>query len=322
MIYKMKGIFPILFKWLLIFTVTFVWTKANVHAHQIIDAVVASVDGEPITLSDLCARLQPPRRLTLEEAAADTTARAMLDALIMEKLIEAEAASRKVSVVEGEVEAVIDRVAARNGLSRPQFENALRAENNSLDNFKRQIRQELLRQKLAASLAAGGISISDEDADEYIKNNPQLFGGGRRVELQQIFISTQNRDEEEALKLINQALEAAKQGADFGATARKFSEAPEAQAGGSLGTLAEADLSPLIFNAILHLQEGQHSEVVRSPAGYHIFRVVRRGQGDQIDLDKNREEAREILRREKLEILLKNYFTETLYKQHAVDKKW
>ena len=179
-----------------------------------------------------------------------------------------------------------------------------------------------MRQKLAAGLAAGGVVVSDEDADEYIKDHPQLFGGGGKIELEQIFISTRGRNEIETQDLMNQALNLAKQSGDFAAAARKFSESPEAAEGGSLGVLPEADLSPLIFNAILHLKDGDISEPVSSPAGMHAFKVVRRERAGEVDLQQHREEAREALRRDKLEGLLKDYFTAGLYKQHAVDMKW
>ncbi|NLF24995.1 MAG: hypothetical protein GX589_04975 [Deltaproteobacteria bacterium] len=301
-------------------TLCLAWSTAR--AQEVIDSVVASVDGEPITLLELCNYLRPPRRLTLQEAAASKEARQALDSIIRDRLIAIEAATRRVSISDEEVQAVVERVASRNNLTRGEFEEALRNENNTIENFKVQIKNELLRQKLAASLAAGGVNISDQEADEYIKDHPQLFGGGGEVELQQIFVSTGIRSAEQAAELINKALEQIKQSGDFAAAARKFSESPEASEGGSLGSLAESELNPLIFNSILHLKQGDLSAITQSSAGLHVFKVVRREQAGKLNLDEHREEAREALRREKLEDLLKGYFGPNLYKQHAVDMKW
>jgi hypothetical protein len=54
----------------------------------VIDAVVATVDDKPITLTDLSARLTPRRKLSFQQAAQDQEAQQALDAMILEKLIE------------------------------------------------------------------------------------------------------------------------------------------------------------------------------------------------------------------------------------------
>ena len=289
----------------------------------VLNAVVATVDGEPFTLQDISKRLSPPRKLTLAEAAVDAEAREVLDQLILEKLIEEEAKTRRIVVSDEEVESYVNQLAARNQLTRAEFEKALlEQQRKDIASFKKDISSQILKSKLAGELVRGGLAVSDDEVQAYITEHPELGRTGGKIKLSQILITTSQHGEGEAEKLIGSIRNKIKEGEDFAALARKYSESPEASQGGSLGLIDEKDLDPQIFETVFSLPAGQTSEVVRSAIGFHLFRVDdRMGAEKGGDETKVREEVMQILKQQKLELKLRNYFSTDLYNNHSVDKK-
>ncbi|MBX7143484.1 MAG: SurA N-terminal domain-containing protein, partial [Oligoflexia bacterium] len=106
----------------------------------VVNAVVASVDGKPITLRDVTRRLANPRDLSLNDASKDPEARAILDALIMELVLSSEAEAKKISVGDDDVERYVEEVARRNNLSKDGFEKALLQQKRSLDDYRQFVR--------------------------------------------------------------------------------------------------------------------------------------------------------------------------------------
>ena len=287
-----------------------------------LDTIVASVNSKPITLQDLCRRLQPPRSLTLEQASQDPEARAVLDQQIMDLLIEEEAESRKIGVSDAEVTDYISEVAARNKLSLEGFEKALADERKNLADYKHALRIEILKSKLSSSFVRGSVSVSDEEIDAYLSEHRELTKSGSKVRLRQILLRVDRMGDEEAHALIDRIAARVRGGEEFANLAEEFSQAPEAKDGGKLGLIAEEDLSPVLFDAIYPLKPGEISAVTKTDVGYHLFKLEERlVQKDDSSEKELREEARQGIEREKMQDRVSHYFSVDLFKLHTVDRK-
>jgi peptidyl-prolyl cis-trans isomerase SurA len=294
----------------------------------VIDTVVAAVDEKPITLKELQARLSPPRKMSLKDISSDHEAQQTLDAIIAERVFEAEAASKRVSVADEEVDEYINEVAARNSLSRQDFEAVLKREGKSLDWYKRQVRTEITKTKLASSITRGGVSVSEQEIDEYIKDNPSSRPEGAAIKLRMISISALDKSQEDLAAKVKAVEDALAAGDSFGDVAKKFSEGAHASEGGLLGVLAEKDLSSNIFDAVLSIDEGEHSKAVTSDDSTQFFFVEERIEGsDDSDEETDnsearRDEARKAIQRRKTEEKVNSYFSTELEKNHSIDKKF
>jgi peptidyl-prolyl cis-trans isomerase SurA len=291
----------------------------------VVDAVVATVDDKPITLSELSARLVPPKKLSMSEARGNQEVLKTLDALIFEKLIEEEATSKRISANDSDIEEYLNEVAKRNGLSGNDFEKALASEGRSLAAYKQQVRLDILRTRLASSMTRGGVSISDAEVDEYISNNPEMLQAGETVKLRQIVISSFGRDEKALQSRTAEALAALEGGEKFADVASRFSEGPHASDGGLIGVVAEKDLSADITSAISSVDEGEWTSPLASESGVQIFFVEQRFEGsegsEEGGNDVIRNEVRQSLQQQKSQEKLSSFFSTELYKNHAVDKK-
>ncbi|MCB0333833.1 MAG: peptidylprolyl isomerase [Bdellovibrionales bacterium] len=288
---------------------------------HLVDAIIASVNGKPITLREVTQRMPKHEAMSLSEASRNPEVRYILDALILEKLIEEEALSQKLSVTDNEILSYISEVANRNGLALEDFYKALDKEGISKDKYQHQVKFDILRSKLASTMMRKGVGISEEEVDRYIEEHPEISHSGTKLKLRQIFISTENRSDEDAKELI-EAIRSELEDDDFPQLSRKYSESSERSDGGLLGVIAEEDLSGEIFDAVFSLEEDQTSEIVHTNAGFHLFHLDERYREDSEEQQEQlRAEIRKTLEQEKLQSKMQTYFSSELYKLHAVEKK-
>lgn len=288
----------------------------------LIDAIAASVDDKPITLTDLCARLRPPRKLSLTQASKDPEAMKALDQLILEKVLEEEAKVKRLVVGDSELDDYMNEVAQRNNMTREQFVVALAREGQDLQSYKQQIKLDILKAKLASTITRGGVSTSETEVDEYIENHPELKVEENTIKLHQIIIRKEGRTQDEVTQRVEAVTRGLESGTPFSDIAAKLADNGAVPDGTLLGVLAESDLSDEISSAVQGLKSGEHSKPVESDSEIHIFFVERRYTDDEDDNEEAlRAEARQIIQKQKTQQRLASYFGEELFKNHAVDKR-
>jgi parvulin-like peptidyl-prolyl isomerase len=145
------------------------------------------------------------------------------------------------------------------------------------------------------------VSVSSPEVRRYYQANPQEFEKPEQVHARQIVVATQE-DAAAAMELL-------RSGADFAAVAKEKSTAPEAESGGDLGYFAMGEM-PAEFNVVFGLPKGGTSGTVKSPYGYHIFKLVDKRRAGRISLEEARKEITEKLRREKEDKRYKQWLTE------------
>ncbi len=287
-----------------------------------IDSVVASVNGKPITLQEVLQRMTPPRTLSLKEASQDNDARDILDLIITERLIEEDTANRHIGVSSAEVDTYVEEIAKRNQLSPDQFTQALAREGKNLIQYKEQVRLDILRSKLTTQYLQNSVTVSKDEIDQYLKDNPRIAQGGIKLKLSQILITLNGKSEAQAETIIEEAKSRLAKGESFPVVAASLSEGIEGKEGGSLGILAEQDLNPEIFSALYSLAPGETSAPIKTPAGMHIFKVDERyGSEEGVVQASILEEVKKIIRQQKIDAKMYTYFTSELPKLYSVEKK-
>lgn len=288
----------------------------------ILDAVLASVNEQPITLSDVRRRLAREKSISLSEVSTDADARRALETLIFERLLDAEAASRKMTVVDGEIDRYIDEIAKRNNLTVEGFKAALAAEHRDFADYRSQVKGDILRSRLSQVVMQAGVAVTETEVDRYLAEHPELTGSGAKLKLRQIFVDRSRHTESAALEKLDAARSRIAAGEDFRAVAAALSESPDASDGGLLGVVAEKDLSPEIFDAVFALETGTMSAVTRTAQGFHLFWVDERFAPEKSEeSERLRDEVRRTLLEQKNRSRMESFFTAELYKAHSVDRK-
>ncbi len=298
---------------------SFCYTIAG--AEELIDRIVAVVNNDVITLSDLnkvtalmFAGIDKNQSFT-EEQRAEVEQKA-LEQLIEKKLIEQKAREFDIKVSDKEVNRAIEDVLKRNNLSLEQLKEILKKDGASFEEYRKMLQSEILQSKVIGREVRSKVTITDKDIHEYYeKNVKHQEKTGEKVRIQQIFFATPpDMMPKQVEKLASQLEEIRAKivgGEDFGRMAVAFSQDPSAKEGGDLGYFGRGELLPVIENAAFSLQIGEVSTVIRSPAGLHLIRVIDKKGGDgQTGIHANREEIEESLYRQEVDALFIKWMEE------------
>ncbi len=252
--------------------------SATTYARKI--KVVALVNGEPITLTDLQRALdgmkQAERRVLSTGERARGIKRELLEKMIDAKLLLEEAKRKRIVLAPRAVDATIEMI-ERDYTVGGLTEELLR-QGKTMDSFRTETRDSLLIQKLLKREVVDRMAGSREEIEKYFKENQERYVLPEQVRVRQIVTKT----EEEATELRKQIL----RGTDFEVLASKHSLGPEATQGGDLGFFSRGRMPPSIEAACFKLKTTQVSQVVASPYGYHLFKLIERRPERKLSIEK------------------------------------
>jgi len=288
---------------------------------EVVDRVVAVVSNDVITLYELDnvvksyiermgKSLGPEDRNRVVEEARKVVLNRMIDDLIIEQ----QARRAGIIVKEEDVMSSIADLLARRNTKLEDFKEALAKEGSSFEEFKEETKKHLMKMRLAQREVRSKIAVSEEEIGEYYSRHRDIYEGKESIRLKQILIAIPNGADGETKKKLRmgaeEILKKLKAGEPFELMASRFSKGPEAQAGGDLGFVEKGTMFPSVEEAAFRLKEGELSEVVESPLGFHILKVVdRRGKGAK-PLAVIREEIKNEITNEKMERKLQEWVQE------------
>ena len=264
-----------------------------------IDGVAAVVNTGFITRKEIDDRI-----VTLQKQGAKlpsdvvTLRKAILERLIIEKVQIQEAEQNGISVSEKELAKIVDDIAARNKTTLAEFKAKIIASGMSFERYKEMLRNDIMMSRYREREVESKIKISDAEVDNFIAeqsrgrggavrpiaNTPSAAGGVEEIDIAQIFIPADANAgagaQAEAKKKAESLLKDARGDVDFlqlGEMAAKENPKIKFQ---ELGYRTPDRLPQLFYEAIRNIGGGQvANNVVKSPAGYHVLKVLDRRSG-------------------------------------------
>jgi peptidyl-prolyl cis-trans isomerase C len=216
--------------------------------------VVARVGERHVTLADLKRYLDRNAGTDLAQLTPEV-ASAMLDQYIEEIVISEYAASHGVEVPAEKIAAAVRTEAGSTVLEK---------------------RDEMRRARLLTDLATDVPEPTAEQVRAYYEQHAAEFRTGEEVRVRQILVN----DETLAADLVKRL----RGGADFGSLSAEFSRAPNAKRGGEIGYISRGELPKMFEDVIFGLRPGDISEVIRTDATFHIFKVEERRAAGTVDI--------------------------------------
>lgn len=252
-----------------------------------IDRVVAIVNDEAITKHELRARLAVVERQLRSQGtqlpAPDVLERQLLERMIVDRIQLQFAKETGLQISDGELDGALRRIAEGNRLSLPDFRAALARDGVDWNKFREEIRGEMAVSRLRDREVESRIVISEGEVDNFLANPQKASGGEVVVQLAHIVIRVPEQVETAQLMRIRaraeQALQQIKGGEDFGTVAATYSDAPDGLSGGAMGARPLDRLPTLYAEAAQQLSPGGVSGILRSPAGFHILKLLGKSGG-------------------------------------------
>ena len=249
------------------------------------DFIVAVVNSEPITNNDVRSRLARAEAQLAQQGGGmpprELLARQVLERLILERTQLQKAKELGIKVDDVAVSQAEQTVARQNNMSVDALHRRLARDGMSVERFREELRGQLLQQRLREREVEARVKVSDLDIDQYLRE--QQSGAdlaSQEINLGHVLVlAPENASPAQAAERQARAQRAAERvrgGEDFATVARELSDAPEGQRDGLLG-LRPVDRYPELFvNATLGRPVGSIVGPVRSPAGFHVLKVVER----------------------------------------------
>jgi peptidyl-prolyl cis-trans isomerase SurA len=245
---------------------------------QELDGIVALVEEDVILKSELDAAITtiemqvrargenlPPRQILEEQ---------VLERLIMTRLEVIRAEETGIRASDANIDQALQQVARQNGISVTQLRQAIESDGYDFEEFRRQIREEILSSELRQRVAASMDDITETEVDIMLASGGV---GGEEYNISQILIqlpegasgAEARAAEERAREVRQQVLD----GMDFAEAAISFSQAPDALEGGNVGWRQINTLPPVFADALEPLGPGEITDPIRSPGGFLLLRV-------------------------------------------------
>ena len=260
---------------------------------RVIDGVVAVVNDEPVTFSEV--RESVAEALGIPVGDADGFLREERDSRIVIRWIEAlveavlvrqELVKQGQPVPDAEIDKAVESVRKSNGMSEAQFVEILGREGLTLATYRRRLRWQMERGAIVRAKKFKDVSVTEQEVREYFRENADRFLVGSQVQEEAIFLPFPAADPQAAGDPAAPARFAAQQAAEAIRGGKTIREAYEL----ARRTLPAAqwvecdfvpveDLLPEMQRELRRLRTGDISQPFFTEAGIYIIRVVARRGG-------------------------------------------
>jgi len=247
---------------------------------EVLDRIIAKVNGDIITLSDFQARqlaaLREANVPTQEQAAyLQANNRRLLNEAIDDLLIAQEAEAAGGRIPTEFLKKYIEEIKKDYGMKTDEeFEQELRREGVTIEEIMRNIERSALTHRYLVDEVDKKTTVSDAELRaEYEARKSTDYTIPARDHLQEILISNKESDPDARAAEVMARLRA---GEDFATLAGSVSAAPSSEFGGDLGLVARRDMRPDLAAAVAKLEPGQVSEPMAARGGLRIVRLAGR----------------------------------------------
>ena len=270
-------------------------------AAEVYDRIVAVVNNDIITMSELeslSKAIEAQSGIKPNAKMDKRVERQMLDVLIDRKLAKEEAKRRGLKVSPKEVKEALDHFKQRNNIPNDEaLAKALSNQGLSLKEFKQQIADQIMQDRLLALTVGSKVVVSDAEVrrmyNEHFKTGGNQF---HIIDLRLPFPSGATDEQKEEIKQKAEAiLKDVKQGVPFAEAAKKLSLSPT-----DVGFVNQDDLDPRLAEFLSKLKEKEVAPVA-TPGGFQLIQIVGRRSGEAKSFEEAAPEIRRILSQQEMQ---------------------
>jgi peptidyl-prolyl cis-trans isomerase SurA len=281
-------------------------TLAGTGLAEVVDRIVAEVNNEIITMSELQNMAKSiAAQSGIKPGGPDEKKmqRSMLEALIDRKLAKAEAKRRGIEVSDKELSDALGQFKKRNNIPDDEaLAKGLSQAGLSLKEFKQQLADQIIQERLLSVVVGSKVTISEAEIRRLYEE--RFKKGGNQVHLVTLrmpFPPGATSEQKEATKQKAESLiNAVKRGESLMDASKKLSLDPT-----DVGFVAQSDLDPRLAEFLGQLKLKDVAPV-ETPEGYQLIQLIDRRSGEARSFQEVAPEIRRMLTQQEME----KYFTE------------
>jgi peptidyl-prolyl cis-trans isomerase SurA len=280
--------------------IAFIFFTGSAYAAPLLDRVVAVVNKEVITWSELY------RAMEFEVMSSDTKSMSAGDkqklfkeneAAFLESMIDKKLqlqAAKKLDIDAGkeEIADAIEGIKKKYSMDEKEFEASLKKEGFSFDEYRKRLAEHIILSKVVSQQVRNKVVVTDEEVKKYMAGNTDT-----EYRVRQIFFRKPEKDADRTAveARAGEVFQKVKDGEDFAATALKYSEDATGRVGGDLGFIKKELLGKEFISVLSQMSVGDVSKPFWTARGLHIIKLE-----EKVDA-KNMDEFRESVKKKLFE---------------------
>lgn len=297
--------------WLLIFF-AFTWLGGK----EIVEAIVAIVNEDIITISDYKRQHDSLYQMLREQIQGEEfekqynrLSKELLNTMITERLLFQEAKKLDVDVSE-QIKLTIENIKKENNIETDQeLMRIMQQQGIDFEVWKKNMEETFLKQQVLFAEVDRGIVIDDAEIVNYYKQHNDEFTELPEYRLSAIYLISEGVNDSEIQERKNEIERQIAEGNDFGSLASQYSDGPEKETQGDLGTFKKGELEKSLEQEVEKLKIGEVSPWLKVKGGWYILKLVDKKESRMKTFEEVRKEIEEKLfgekRRNKYEEFLK-----------------
>jgi peptidyl-prolyl cis-trans isomerase SurA len=289
------------------------WTPVSA---QIIDEMVANVNGEMISWTDLAKREEEIRR-DLErrlsgqelEQALQLELESILVDMINEKLLyqRAERLGLDINLVYRRQTENFKKM--NNIESNEDLKAALESQGMTLEEFRESVLRFGVPDAMISAEVRQKIIIPSSEVEAYYQENQDFFANPAVFTFREIgLLLIKSGQEDELLEQAAEIVAAARSGKDFAELVKQHSQAASADRGGLVDGLSVEDMSPIILQVLDSLEPGEVSDPVLMPRAVMVLKLLEKEAAHVASLEDSRRGIERVLWRKRMQAEMDEYF--------------
>jgi parvulin-like peptidyl-prolyl isomerase len=249
-------------------------------SQEIVEEIIAIVNDDVITRSEyeenLRALYQAMRsQLEGEELNKqyNLMKKNLLDTMIRDMLLLQEAREKGFDVTE-QVNLYIGNLKKENNIETDaQLRQELRKQGMVFEAWREQLEENFLKQALIYSEVDRFIVTDDSEIVSYYKLHPEEFTEPSEYRLRVIYLSTEEQSEEELQAKKEEISRRISEGEELADLAAQYSEGPEKESQGDLGSFKKGELEKTLEEAVEKLNPGEIHPWLEARNGWYLLKL-------------------------------------------------
>ncbi len=278
---------------------------------EVVDRVVALVNGDMITLSELERQvvIQAERLGVPDDPEVQATfRRQVLEGIVDNTLILQVADQRGLRVPDRYFDEWKEATIKEMNLpDEAEFIRQVELQGSNIEELKKQFLEGVLIQEIRRQDIEERVQISEPEIEQRYRENVDEFIRPPQVRLRELVVHVTEAGEGEAQGRLAEAQRLIAAGTDFGEVAKVRSESGSAESGGDLGLFLVRELDESFRSVVDELETGAVSEPIRIGESLYLLKVDERTEESTIPLDDVRNQIAESLYSEKMAAEMDNF---------------
>jgi peptidyl-prolyl cis-trans isomerase SurA len=249
-----------------------------------VDAIVVIVNDDIITISDFKIEHDMIYELLRSQLQGEEFARqyeiekqGLLERMITERLLLQEAMRKDVrstANIDDQIRMMTDNIKAQYNIgSDEELRRMMAQQGVDFETWIAQQEKNILQQALIFSEVGRSIAIDETDVVNYFDLHPEEFTDPPEYKLRAIYVSSDDKSEEEARAKMGEIDGKLAEGEELESLAGEYSEGPEKENQGDIGTYKKGDMDKTLEQAVENLEEGSLTPWIKIPSGWFLIKI-------------------------------------------------